>query len=401
MKLYKYKAKDEKGNFVIGEVEAKSQEHAARLVRQRGNIVISISEKRELSFIFLKNLTQRVSGGEVARFTRQISTMVTAGLPLTETLSILHTQARGSMQKIISAILSRVGEGESLSSAMSMHPKVFSKTYVALIKSGEAGGVMDEVLEKLAENIEKQQEYSGKVKSAMVYPLIILLGMVGVVIIMFIFVVPRLTTLYSQFEAELPLSTKIVIGISEFLVNFWPIVIIGFTILVWGFNVYRSNLSGRKKIDSLVFQIPFVGELQKQIILADFTRTLSLMTESGVSVLESLSISSEVINNSLISDALSDMTKMVEKGFPLAFAFSRHPEAFPITLAQMVAVGEETGKMDEVLAKASHIFEIESDQKVKVLTSAMEPLILILLGVGVAFLIISIIMPIYKLTTEI
>lgn len=399
MKRYRYKAKDNNGNIVIGEVEAQTEQLAAKLIRQKGLVVITISSKNDLSIDIIKKFKDRITGGDISSFTRQLATMINAGLPLTEALLILRSQSKGSMQTIVAQILADVEEGESLSSSMSKHRNAFSKTYVALIKSGELGGVLDEVLVKLAEDLEKQEEFKGRVKGAMIYPVIIVLGMVAVAMIMLIFVIPRLTTLYEQFDADLPITTKIVVGMSNFMLKFWPLVLIGVGVGVYAFGIYRKTKEGRRKVDELIFKIPIVGELQRQIILTELTRTLSLMIGSGVSILEALNISSQVVGNVVISDSLTEITKMVEKGFPLAFSFSRHPEAFPFILSQMVAVGEETGKMDEVLAKISHVFEVESDQKVKALTAAIEPIILIVLGVGVAFLVISIILPIYNLTT--
>ena len=400
MKRFKYKAKDQESRLVSGEVEANNEQLAAKLVRQKGLIVISISPSSDLSFNFIKNIRMRVTGSDIANFTRQLATMINAGLPLTEALLILRTQAKGSMEFIVSKVLADVEEGESLSSAMGKHKNAFSKTYLALVKSGEIGGVLDEVLVKLAEDLEKQEEFKGKIKSAMIYPVIIIGGMVAVALIMLIFVIPRLTTLYEQFDADLPISTKIIIGLSKFMLRFWPLVIISAGALAYAFSIYRNTKAGKQRVDTLLFKLPIIGNLQRQVILTELTRTLSLMIGSGVSIIEALTISCQVVSNVVIAEALKDITKMVEKGFPLAFAFARHPEAFPFILSQMIAVGEETGKMDEVLQKVSHVFEVESDQKIKGLTAAIEPIILIVLGVGVAFLVISIIMPIYNLTTQ-
>lgn len=397
MKRFKYKARNDKGELVSGEVEASSTSQAAKLVRGQGLVVISLSSRPEFS---LSLFTQRVSSGDITNFTRQLSTMVNAGLPITDSLLILRSQANSALSTIVARILADVEEGQSLSFALAKYPKVFSKTYVALIKSGELGGVLDQVLTRLAENLEKQEEFKGKVKGALIYPAIIVLGMVAVAIIMVVFVIPRLTTLYEQFNADLPITTKFLIGLSDLTIKFWPILIVLLGFSVWGFMGYSKTKEGSRKLDELVFKIPIVGDLQKQIILTELTRTMSLMISSGVSILEALSICAEAVSNSIIKEALLDILKMIEKGFPLAFAFSRHPEAFPFILSQMIAVGEETGKMDEVLGKISHVFEVESEQKVKALTASIEPIMLITLGVGVAFLVISIILPIYNLTTS-
>ncbi len=400
MNRYNYKAKDKDGRLVTGEVEAASVNDAARLVRGKNLYVISISLKIDSPFAIIRRLRDRVTPGDIATFTRQLSTMINAGLPITEALLILRSQSKGSMQKIVAQILADVEAGESFSGSLAKHPKIFSTTYIALVKSGEVGGVMDAVLLRLADNLEKQQEFSGKVKGALIYPAIIVIGMLVVSLIMMIFVIPRLTSLYSEFNATLPLPTRILIGISNFFINFWFVVLFlaggGFYL----FNLYRQTKAGRRKVDELMFKIPIFGDLQRQIILTELTRTLSLMVGAGVSILEALNITSEVVGNSIISDALKDASKQVEKGFPIAYSFGRHPEAFPFILSQMIAVGEETGKMDEVLTKISHIFEVESDERVKGLTAAIEPLVMVLLGLGVGFLVIAVILPIYNLTSQ-
>jgi type IV pilus assembly protein PilC len=304
------------------------------------------------------------------------------------------------MQKVVAQVLSDVEGGESLSTALSRHPKVFNPTFIALVKSGEVGGVMDEVLVRLADNLEKQQEFKGRVKGALIYPAIIVVGMFVVALVMMIFVIPRLTSLYGEFNAQLPTATKILIGVSNLFIKAWPLVLILVFFVLYGVRAYRKTVQGRRKTDELFFKIPIVGDLQRQVLLTELTRTLSLMVGSGVSILEGLNITAGVVGNVVISDALKDAAKQVEKGFPIAYSFAKHPEAFPYILSQMIAVGEETGKMEEVLSKVSHVFEVESDQRVKGLTSAVEPLVMILLGLGVGFLVIAIILPIYNLTSQ-
>lgn len=400
MKRYKYKAKNKEGKVVTGEVEAVNEKVAAKLLRQKELIIISIVPKREIPFNLLKKYKERVTPSDVTSFTRQLSTMINAGLPITEAILILRNQTKGRLQTVIAEILSDVEGGHPLSASLSKHPKIFSRTYVALIKSGEVGGVLDQVLVSLADNLEKQQEFTSKVKSAMIYPIIIVIGMVGVAFIMLVFVLPKLTSLYDQFDAKLPITTIILISVSNFMSRFWLFILAGMIVAIYLFRLYRATATGRRRVDRIILKIPLIGELERQIILTDLTRTLSMMVGSGVSILESLSITAEVVANIVMSEALEDISKLVEKGFPVAFSFAKHSDVFPPILSQMISVGEETGKMDEVLAKVSHVFEIESDQKLKAITSAIEPAILIILGVGVAFLVVSIIMPIYNLTTQ-
>jgi len=398
MKKYKYKAIDSYGKTVSGEVEAVNEDLAAKLVKKRGYIVLGISHSRS-QFGFLNRYKSRVSQADVTVFTRQLATMTNAGLPIVEALSILRMQSKANLQAVFSQILADVEGGESLSTAMKKHSRIFSPTYLALVKSGETGGVLDKVLDRLADNLEKQQEFRGKVKGALIFPAIIVVGMIIVAIVMMVFVIPKLTDLYTQFDAELPFTTRLLLGFTGIFTKYWYLAAIVIFIAGWSFSLYRKTTQGQHQIAEIMFKIPIFGDLQKEIILTELTRTLSLMVGSGVPILEGLSVTAGVVENVIISDALKDVSNQIEKGFPVAFAFAKHPDAFPYILSQMVSVGEETGKMEEVLAKVSHIFEVSSEQKVKALTAAIEPVIMIVLGIGVAFLVIAVILPIYNLTT--
>jgi type IV pilus assembly protein PilC len=400
MKRFLYKAKDKEGKLVLGEVEAPTINDAAKLVRNKKLYVISLKVKVDSPFDLIRRYRERISPSNVSAFTRQLATMINSGLPITSALLILRTQSNASMQKIISQVLADVEAGESLSNAMSRHPKVFSKTYVSLVKSGEVGGVMEAVLVRLADNLERQLEFNGKVKGALIYPVIIMAGMFVVGMIMMVFVIPRLLSLYTDFNAVLPLPTRILIVVSGFFVNFWWVILILIGIGLYAFSAFRLTAPGRRKTDEFIFSIPIFGELQKQIVLTELTRTLALMVSAGVPILEALNITADVVNNSIIGGALRSAAIDVERGFPIAYAFGRQPEAFPFILSQMIAVGEETGKMDEVLTKISHIFEVESDEKVKNLTAAIEPLVMVTLGLGVGFLVMAVILPIYNITSQ-
>lgn len=403
MNRFNYKAKDKAGRLVKGEVEASNINAAAKLVRSKGLFVITISPKlgSPLAFLGIGKKKDKVTPSDISTFTRQLSTMINAGLPITEALLILRSQSKKTMQAIVAQLLADVEAGESFSSALGKHPQIFGKTYIALVKSGEVGGVLDAVLVKLADNLEKQQEFNSKVKGALIYPIIVVVAMIIVAIVMLVAVIPKLLSLYTDMNATLPGPTKFLMGFSDFFVKYWFIIAAVVGVGLYVFNLYKATPEGRRKIDELIFQIPIYGPLQRQIILTNLTRTLSMMIGSGVSILEALHITSEVVGNTMIAEALIDSANQVEKGFPVAFAFSKHPESFPFILSQMMAVGEETGKMDDILNKLSHIFEVESDEKVKGLTAAIEPIVMIILGVGVGFLVIAVILPIYSLSNAI
>lgn len=401
MKKYRYNARDKNGRSVTGEVEASSEQVAARLVRERGYILINLKPSGNGLFGISGTIKSHVSSKDMTAFTRQLATMINAGLPVTESLQILRLQSTGGLKEVAAQILADVESGESLSKAFEKHPKVFSPTYVALVRAGEAGGVLDKVLNRLADDLEKSQEFRGRVKGAMIYPAIIVIGMIAVSIIMVVFIMPRLTDLYSQFDAELPITTRILTGISGIFINYWYLVIAVAAGAFFAFRAFAKTNSGKRRIAEIVFKIPIMGALQKEVILTELTRTLALMVGSGVPILEGLSITAGVVGNVIISEALVGAAKNVEKGFPISYSFAQYPEAFPYILAQMVSVGEETGKMEDVLVKVSHVFEVDSEQKVKALTAAIEPIIMIVLGIGVAFLVVSVILPIYNLTTSI
>jgi type IV pilus assembly protein PilC len=278
------------------------------------------------------------------------------------------------------------------------HPRVFTEVFVSLIRAGEAAGVLDKVLARLSDNLEKQKEFSSKVKGAMIYPAIIVVGMGIVGTIMMIFVIPKLLGLYKEFNAELPLPTKILMTISGLATQFWWIVLIGLGAGFFFFQNFQKTPFGKKKIDEVKLRLPIVGGLQKMTILTEMTRTLGLLVSTGISIIDGLNIVSHAVGNSIYEEELQTAAKQVEKGLPLAGILAEYEE-FPPVVTQMIAVGEETGKLDEVLTKLSVYFESESENLVKGLTTAIEPLIMIVLGLGVGFLVIAVILPIYNLTT--
>ena len=318
MQRYRYKAKNRNGDIVAGEVEASTSLLAAKLVRQKGLVVISITPISKGILDLFAKVRDNISYGDLAVFTRQLATMINAGLPLTEALLILRAQSKPALQKIVAQVLADVEGGTALSSAFAKHSRVFSPSYIALVRSGEVGGLLDTVLVRLADNMEKEQEFRGKVKGALIYPAIIVAGMFIVGFIMMVFVIPRLLSLYTEFGAkiELPFPTRVLMFVSGALSKFWPILLILTGAAIYGYGLYRKSPKGRRKTDELLFKIPIWGELQRQIILTELTRTLSLLVGAGVSILESLQITSEVVPNVVISDALKDVSKQVEKGFP-------------------------------------------------------------------------------------
>jgi len=399
---FRYAAKNLAGQTVRGVVEAANVGLAAALVREQKLVPMGLTPVRA-GIPGLSNLTRmtgRVSASDLANFTRQLSTMITAGLPLTDALNLLRVQSSPALAPVVTTVLSDVQAGVALSAAMTKHPKVFSKVYVALVRAGETAGIMEKIMMRLAENSEKSREFRSKVIGAMIYPIIILVAMVLVVAVMVLVVIPKLTALYADFGSELPTATKMVIAMSDFSVRYWWAVLAGTAGITSAVRAYVNTEAGRFQWDLLMYRIPVTGSLAKQVMLTEMSRTLGLLVGAGVSVVESLNIVAEAMGNVVVRKEMLRVSKQVEKGFPVSISFSES-SIFPPLIGQMVAVGEETGKLDDVMAKLSSYFESESTEKVKGLTTAIEPIILVVMAVGVGFLMYAIIMPIYQITNQI
>lgn len=400
MPKFSYKAKGSQGIDVKGIVEAPEQKQALAILREKNYVPYFISKESEnfLDYLY-KKIFKKVSISEIAVFTRQMATMINAGLPLTEALTILRSQGKSLLCEAIGMVLRDVEGGATLGDAFQKHPGIFSPVYIALVRAGESAGVLDNILTRLADNLEAQREFRSKIKGALMYPIIIVLGMVVVVFIMMVFVIPKLVSLYSEFNAKLPLTTQILITVSKLAASFWWLIILIVFGLLYLYRVFDSKRETKRILDKWKFKIPIFGKLQNQVVLAELTRTLGLLTGAGVSIVEALQISAKAAGNVNIEEGVKEASKQVEKGFPLSATLLENP-FFPRILPQMLAVGEETGKIDEVLLKVSRYFQSESEESIKGLTTAIEPLIMIILGVGVGFLVISIIMPIYNLTSQ-
>ncbi len=401
MAFYNYKARDETGKVITGLVEAPSTQIAARLLREKQLFVTQLKETQQrISIAGFLSRFKRVGFNDVVNFTRQLSTMVTAGLSLPDALTILRTQTTNpQFANVLADIERQIVGGGNLADSLSKYPTIFPPIYTSLVRAGESSGTLDQVLNRLAETLESQQEFRGKVQGAMIYPIIIVIGMIGVVMVMMTVVVPKLTDLYKDFGISLPFTTQVLITMSNFFVRFWWLMILSGVGAVYLFGRWRATALGQLTVDTLILKLPLFGELQKKIILVDFTRTLAMLIASGIHILDGLRILQDSLGNIVFRNAIGEIAKKVEKGFPLGATFAQY-EVFPPIVSQMMKVGEETGKLDETLTKLSKYFETESDHLVKGLTTAIEPIIMVVLGVGVGFIVISVITPIYNLTSQ-
>lgn len=401
MAFFNYKGRDKDGKEVSGIVESPTSESAVKLLRSRELFVVSIKEARSQSWLsdFMARF-KKVSFGDMVNFTRQLATMVVAGLSLPDALTILRTQTTNpAFARLIADVEHQIIGGGNLGDSLGKYPNVFSPIYIALVRAGESSGTLDQVLTRLADTLESQAEFRSKVKGAMVYPVIIVVGMIAVVMVMMTVVIPKLTDLYRDFGIELPMATKILISLSTFFVHFWWLMIAGMVGLVIGFGKWRKTPIGEALVDSLILRLPLFGDLTKKVLLVEFTRTLAMLISAGIHILQGLQTLRNSLGNVLFRNAIDEISKKVEKGFPMGETFAQF-DVFPPIVSQMMKVGEETGKLDDTLVKLSRYFESESEHLVRGLTTAIEPIIMIVLGVGVGFIVISVITPIYNLTSQ-
>ncbi|MGB9847715.1 MAG: type II secretion system F family protein [Microgenomates group bacterium] len=396
---FKYKALKE-DKIIEKQIEADSVSAVINYLQKNNYFPISVEEVKTNSFDIFSIFNNKISFNDVVDFTRQIAIMLNAGLTLVDSLDILKKQTtKPVVHKMIVDIDAGLRSGESFSSTLKKHSGVFSSLYIALVKSGEASGKLGEILLKLADNLEKEREFNSKLKGALIYPVIILIGMVAVMFIMVTFVIPKLLNLYKDFNMSLPLSTQILISISNFSVKFWPLMIGGVFGTVYLIKEYLKTKIGKEKFDQLLLKLPVIGKVNSIAALVNSTRTLAILIGAGVSILDALSIIINTTDNVVYQNAFANIAKKVEKGQSLGVALEQE-EIFPPILVQMAQVGEQTGNLDDTLMRLSKYFEIESEIAVKTMTTLIEPLILVILGLGVGFLVMSVITPIYNLTSS-
>lgn len=387
--------------IVKGTIEAESDAGVADYLKSNNYTIIEI-KKLKTSFLASSSVIfSRIKFNDIVDFTRQLAIMLGAGLTIVDSLDILKKQTTSpALLKLFNSIDSDVRSGNSLSSAIAKFRNHFSNLYISLVKAGEASGKLDEILQKLADNLEKQRAFQSKIKGALIYPAIVVVAMLLVMFIMMAFVVPKLLTVYKEFDVELPITTKFLIATSDIFSAFWPFMIIGVVVLIWLLKMFLKSSRGKRIFDTYILKVPLFSKIIKIAALVDTTRTLAVLLAAGVSILESLDIVVETASNSIFGEALKEVHKKIEKGQSIGKSLDE-AQLFPPILVQMTAVGEQTGHLDETLMRLSNYFEAESELAVKSVTTLIEPAILIVLGLSVGFIVIALITPIFNLTSSI
>jgi type IV pilus assembly protein PilC len=402
MATFAYSGRTRAGQTVTGERIAESIDAAVAALRREQIMVTQINPVKDASKTGgpAKVKSKRVSAKNLAIFTRQFSVMIDAGLPLVQCLEILGTQEEDkNFSAVILATRSDVESGQSLADAMKKHPKTFDPLFTNMIAAGEAGGILDTILKRLATYIEKAVKLKGQVQSAMIYPIavIVIAGLVVGVILWK--VIPTFANLFAGLGAQLPLPTRIVIALSNGLVQFMPFIIVGLVAGSFGFRAFYNSVSGRRIVDSTVLKMPVLGSLMRKIAVARFCRTLSTLLASGVSILEALDITARTAGNAVVEEAILVTRKSIEGGETIA-APLKETAVFPPMVVQMIGVGEATGALDTMLSKIADFYEEEVDVAVAGLLTLLEPIMIAFLGGVVGGIVIAMYLPIFDLISK-
>jgi type IV pilus assembly protein PilC len=398
MPVYKWSGRDGSGAAKSGEIEAANQAAAVGLLRQQKITIDSVSEKKGLNMSMeIPGLEAQPTKKDLVVFTRQFATMIDAGLPLVQCLDILGSQQeKNSFKKIIMKIKEDVEGGSTFADALSKHPRMFDSLYVNLVAAGEVGGILDTILNRLAAYIEKAEALKGKVKSALVYPSTIVGVAIAVTSILLVFVVPMFQEMFSSSGTALPLPTQILVDVSYAIKHYIVYIILIVIAFIVAFIYFYRTPFGRAMVDDLLLKVPIFGNLIRKVAVARFTRTLGTMISSGVPILDALEITAKTAGNKTVERDVMFTRSGISEGKTLAEPMSQS-KVFPPMVVQMVAVGEATGNMDAMLNKIADFYDQEVDDAVSALTSLLEPMLMVFLGVVVGGMVIALYLPIFNM----
>lgn len=400
MPVFEYKGLNKAGKNVRGTIDSDNARNARAKLKKDGIFVTDIKDKTRAE---AKHNTGRATGSvainEVANLTRQLATLLKAGIPLVDSLIAVADQMENPILKVaVSDIKNQVNEGSTLHKALAKYPNIFSHIFITMCEAGEATGTLDTILIRLAEFTEAQNALVSKVRAAVLYPIIMTVFLVAMLGVIFIFVVPKMTSIFESAEMELPWYTKFVIGTSGIFVDYWlPLVIAG----VFGYFIFRSwknSPSGSKQWDQIVLKLPLVGRLARMIAVSRFTRTLATLLTGGVAMLQAMDIVKNVVGNSVLAKAIEEARDNIREGESIAAPLKKSGQFFPIVI-HMIAIGEKTGELEGMLTQVSNSFDFQVDTEIEGLTSALGPLLIVLMGVLIGGVVFSIMVPIFEMSS--
>ncbi len=391
---FKYKGKNREGKIIENIIEADNLDKAKQMLKARGVQIISINRdwaSMEISF------GSGVSTKDVTLFTRQFATMISAGLPLLQCLKILKDQTENkSFKKVLDQMISDVEGGSTLADSMAKHKGVFTTLYVNMVKAGEEGGALDTILNRLAGYLEKTEALVRKIKGALVYPIVIVVVSVIAMAVLLIFVIPVFAQMFQSFGGDLPLPTKVVMGLSDFLRANIFIILIVVTALIVAFNFYKKTPQGKVVVDRISLKIPVFGDLIQKQTIARFTRTLATLLSSGVNIISALETTAKTSGNAVVEMAIMKARSAIQEGEQISVPLSKE-KVFPPMVVQMIRIGEETGGLESMLIKVADFYDEEVDAAVETLMSALEPIVIVFLGVGIGGIVMAMYLPMFKI----
>ena len=396
MKKFTYEARDKAtGNIVKSLVQAESESEAAKALTAQGYMPLSIKEEVEGGW--LARFTNRISSKDKIVFSRQLATLIGAGLPLTQSLHTVFEQtANKKMQEIVQEIIADVEGGKTLSSAFGKHPEVFNKIFIALVTAGEASGTLDDALKRIADQQEKDAAMVNKIRGAMVYPGIVLAVMVAVGVFMMVTIVPQVAKLYSDMKKTLPVLTSILIGISNFVINFWWLTLILLALAIFFARQYVRTEAGSRLLDNLKLNMPPFKGMFRRLYMARFTRMGQTLLVTGVPMLDMLAIAAEGVNNAVVAEEITRAAGKVQSGKALSAALQTEDYILPM-VPQMIKIGEQSGRIDEMMGKTAQAYEDELDEEIRAISTMIEPIMMVILAIFAGVLIGAVLFPIYSL----
>lgn len=396
---YVYRVKDKSGRVTTGSLEGDSVTTIVTKLRQMGYTVLNVNAKAEGAAGVKLGRRKKVKTKDVTVFSRQFATMINSGLSLTKSLNILSEQTQNqTFSEVIGQVQKDVEAGQTLSEALAKHPTVFSGLFINMVRAGETGGVLDDVLIRVAEHYEKEMGIRSKIKSAMTYPIVMFVMAMLIVFAMITFIVPVFVGMFAQLGGDLPLPTKALIASSNFIRGFWWLLIAFLVGARYAFKAYKSTPAGKLQLDQLKLRLPVFGQLFTKLSIARFTRTFGTLVSSGVPILQAMDIVSDTANNEVVARTVRNARSSIKEGETIAQPLSESP-VFPPMVVQMIAVGEETGALDAMLAKIADFYDDEVSALVESMTALIEPLMIVFMGLVVGGILISLYLPMFKLIT--
>lgn len=401
MAEFSYKARNQGGDLVSGVVVAPSENIAYGILRDRNLFIVSLKEYKKLKILKLFDMKGRVGAKDIVVFARQLAVMVTSNVPLVRALRVLARQTSNKrLKSIISDLSDEVDGGAKLSQSMAKHSSTFSNFFIQMVRSAETTGRLDEILEYLADQNEKDYDMAAKARGAMIYPVFIISVLLVVGVAMMIFVLPQVTGILTESDVELPFATKMFIGMSDFLRGYWWVLIFVIGGTFFGFKAAMKTTIGHKYIDLAKLKTPIIGPIFSRLYLSRFSRSLSTLLQSGVPLTKSLEIVADVVGNIVYRDLTRATIKKVEGGASITSVFI-HNKDIPLMLSQMMSVGEQSGQLDKILAKVADFYSRELENSLRNLTALIEPVVMVIIGIAVGLLVAAIILPIYNLSSAI